>query len=266
VILKFQVLLLNQDNSNSVGIILFYIIVITIVIYFQIKKSTGDNFYDSEDNSNLDYLKDLLILTALVLRVDNQVKDKELNYTFKYLEHKFGKKYIPKIKRLLKKYISTEKDISKSLKLIDENQNITVKLQILNFLIKIATIDGYLTKKELIALGNICISFSFPVQQLKNLLAMNSYIIEGEEQKQYENKYKKSKFTTSKSRLKGAYYTLGLTTNASEKDIKKAYRKMVVLYHPDKTMHLDKSSQKDAKELFQKVNDAYDLLKEKLNF
>ena len=49
-------------------------------------------------------------------------------------------------------------------------------------------------------------------------------------------------------------------------DIKKAYRKLVVLYHPDKTMHLDKYLQKGAKEMYQKVNDAYDYLKNKKGF
>ena len=52
------------------------------------------------------------------------------------------------------------------------------------------------------------------------------------------------------------YITLGLTIEASEEDVKKAYKKLAVKYHPDKT--------KDKKhhELFIKIQEAYETLKD----
>lgn len=52
------------------------------------------------------------------------------------------------------------------------------------------------------------------------------------------------------------YETLGLDRNASEDEIRKAYRKLSKKYHPD----LNKAP--DAEKKFKEVNDAYDILKD----
>lgn len=55
-------------------------------------------------------------------------------------------------------------------------------------------------------------------------------------------------------RVKDYYAILGVDHTASHPDIKKAYRKLAVLYHPDK------NSSSDAKSRFQEINEAYDVL------
>jgi len=56
---------------------------------------------------------------------------------------------------------------------------------------------------------------------------------------------------------KDYYKILGLSKGASEEDIKKAYRKMALKYHPDK----NKSA--DAEEKFKEVAEAYEVLSDK---
>ncbi len=51
------------------------------------------------------------------------------------------------------------------------------------------------------------------------------------------------------------YEILGVTREASDEDIKKAFRKKAVEYHPDKT-----NGDKVKEELFKKINDAYSIL------
>ena len=62
------------------------------------------------------------------------------------------------------------------------------------------------------------------------------------------------------------YSTLGVNRNATEDDIKKAYRKMAVTYHPDKVAQMGEEYQKGAKEKFQKIQDAYEALKKRRGF
>lgn len=50
------------------------------------------------------------------------------------------------------------------------------------------------------------------------------------------------------------YKTLNLTPSASLSDIKKAYRKQALLYHPDR------NSDPNAQEIFLKIDEAYDYL------
>ena len=55
-------------------------------------------------------------------------------------------------------------------------------------------------------------------------------------------------------RVKDYYAILGVDHTASHSDIKKAYRKLAIVYHPDK------NSSSDAKSRFQEINEAYDVL------
>ena len=58
-----------------------------------------------------------------------------------------------------------------------------------------------------------------------------------------------------------AYKILEIEKNATDADVKKAYRKMANKYHPDKVSHLGEDFQKAANEKFQKVNEAYEKIK-----
>jgi DnaJ like chaperone protein len=61
--------------------------------------------------------------------------------------------------------------------------------------------------------------------------------------------------------LDSAYKVLGVDNNASDDEIKKAYRKLAVKFHPDKVAHLGEDIQRNAKERFQKLNEAYEKIK-----
>lgn len=54
--------------------------------------------------------------------------------------------------------------------------------------------------------------------------------------------------------MKNYYFTLGLTTNAQEYEIKHAYRKLALQFHPDK------NPSKEAAAIFIEINEAYEIL------
>ncbi len=53
------------------------------------------------------------------------------------------------------------------------------------------------------------------------------------------------------------YKTLGIERNATEEDIKKAYRKLAMKYHPDRN-----PDNKDAEEKFREITEAYEVLRD----
>src|SRR3569832_2456459 len=53
------------------------------------------------------------------------------------------------------------------------------------------------------------------------------------------------------------YATLGVPRTASDEDIKKAYRKLAMTYHPDRN-----NGSKEAEERFKEITEAYDVLRD----
>jgi DnaJ like chaperone protein len=58
-----------------------------------------------------------------------------------------------------------------------------------------------------------------------------------------------------------AYKILEIDPNASDEEVKKAYRDMAFKYHPDKVSHLGEEVHRSAEKKFQEVSAAYDQIK-----
>ncbi len=56
------------------------------------------------------------------------------------------------------------------------------------------------------------------------------------------------------------YRILEITPDATDEEVKKAYRKMAIKYHPDKVATLGEDVQKAAEEKFKAVNQAYETI------
>jgi len=59
---------------------------------------------------------------------------------------------------------------------------------------------------------------------------------------------------------KDPYQILGVSRNASQQEIKSAFRKQAQRYHPDRVSHLGEELQQLAKEKFQEIQKAYEML------
>jgi len=235
------------------------ILVIAVFIIIKIYLPT----YRSKNN-RFDFTSEFLRLTAYILKSDEKVTDKELGFVYAFKTKEFGEKKLAPYKKKLAIYLKTNDSIIPALKNIDKNEHPATKLQLLNFLIKITIIDGYLTQNELKSLLIITKAIGSTSYQLNSILAMYSFVTEKQfkNQKNENTRYKKN----SHSKLDEAYKILELSKTATPSEIKKAYRKLVILYHPDKAMHLEKMYQKSAKDMYQKVTDSYELLRLNINF
>ncbi len=61
--------------------------------------------------------------------------------------------------------------------------------------------------------------------------------------------------------INSAYKVLEISPEATDDEVKAAYRKMAVKYHPDKVAHLGDDIQHAAKEKFQHLSAAYEEIK-----
>lgn len=60
--------------------------------------------------------------------------------------------------------------------------------------------------------------------------------------------------------MRNPYEVLGVKKDASQADIKKAFRKLAAKYHPDKFANKSEQEQKEAEEKFKEVNEANEIL------
>ena len=120
---------------------------------------------------------------------------------------------------------------------IKSNMTVHSRLQLIHFLFGVSKADGHVHTKEVEMIEMIARYMGVGTSEFLSIKAMF---------------YKDAN---------AAYSILEINESASDTEVKKAYRKMAVKYHPDKLNHLGEDFRKAAKEKFQKVNEAYETIK-----
>jgi DnaJ like chaperone protein len=79
----------------------------------------------------------------------------------------------------------------------------------------------------------------------------------------YQQQYRKTEYADRGETLKDPYTILEVDRNATAEEIKKAYRRLVNKYHPDKVVHLGEEFKKLAEKHFKEVQEAYQKTKDR---
>ena len=70
-------------------------------------------------------------------------------------------------------------------------------------------------------------------------------------------------FQDNYAAVASAYRTLGVTPDASDSEVKSAYKRLALRFHPDRYASAGRDEQHSAEEQFKKVNEAYLVIKKK---
>jgi DnaJ like chaperone protein len=231
------------------------------------KTLTGKFSFDTVyNNEKLQYVNEILALISIVFTNDKKILKSELNYVKRFLNSNYpeaeARAYLLKFREYTKKNFSIDKICQK----IDYELDSSGKRQILHLIIGAAVVDRELTKQELIIIYTIGQKLSIGKITIDSLLSMHSFNYTGQQQghQQYQRQSGQQQYrrrTSSATSLRQAYSILEITPQATEQEIKKAYRKLAIIYHPDKVMNMGESHQKSAKEKFQKIQAAYEQVK-----
>lgn len=191
-------------------------------------------------NSNTqsgDFEMSLLVLASIVIKSDGKVDQRELNFVRSQFLSMYGKERANNAFKLFKGIV--KKDISARQVCIQirEHMSHASRLQLLHFLFGIAKADEFVSKKE--------------VEEIRKI-AGYLYI----SQNDYESI--KAMFYNESG---NAYKILEIDKDATNDEVKTAYRKMVKKYHPDKLQDLGEEHLQGAKEKFQSIQDAYEKIK-----
>ena len=169
----------------------------------------------------------LLALSALIIKADGKIEQKELDFVRSFFIGQYGKERADSIFRNFNTQIKKEAQRLDQLTQVFVQQTAyETRLQILHFLFGIANADGHVSNVELEKLSQIASGMRLRLPAFESIKAM--FV------KNTDNAYK----------------ILEIESNASQDDIKKAYRRMAKKYHPDKLRGQDPAMIKGAEDEF----------------
>ncbi len=187
------------------------------------------------------YVMSLLVLVAAVMKADGKVLKSELDYVKNFFVRTFGEASAQEAIKMLRDLLNQTIPVTDVCLQIKTNMDYSSRLQLLHFLFGIAQADGKVDTTEQKLIDHIATTMGITSKDFESI---------------------KSMFVANTD---AAYKILEVEQTASDEEIKKAYRKMAMKYHPDKVSYLGEDFQNAAKEKFQKVNEAYENLKKERN-
>lgn len=201
----------------------------------------------SDDSATLqtqagDFNLSLLVLIAAVMKSDQRVLRSELDYVKKFLLRTYGEITASQLVLLLRDLLKKEYDVVPMAQQIRQFMDYSARLQLLHHLFGIAGADGTFHTAELAEIEHIAHHLGIKDSDFRSIKAM---------------------FIDDLDRY---YKILDISPEASDEDVKKAYRRLALLYHPDRVAHLGPDIQQAAKIKFQELNNAYQAIKNQRGF
>lgn len=175
----------------------------------------------------------LVILCAAVMKADGKVLKSELDFVKAFFIRQFGAQKAQEAILLLRDILQKDIPLNDVCIQISANMDYSSKLELLHLLFGIANADGQVSTSEEVMIHQIASLFGISAAEYSSIKAMF---------------YKDSD---------AAYKILEITKDATDDEVKKAYRQMAVKYHPDKVTHLGEDFRHTAEEKFKKLNEAY---------
>jgi DnaJ like chaperone protein len=188
-----------------------------------------------------DFGMSLLVLVAAVMKADGKVVRSELDYVKQFFVRQFGAESAKEAVLMLKDILKQEIPVRDVCLQISRNMDYASRLQLMHLLFNVSLADGSIHKSEIEIIEKI--SGYLGVTSTDFLSIKNMFIPETD----------------------SSYKILEIEPDSSNDEVKKAYRRMAVKYHPDKVNHLGEDFKKTADEKFKKVNEAYQKIKKERN-
>lgn len=181
----------------------------------------------------------LVVLMACVMKADGQVKKSEVQAVKPFLLRNFGEEGAKDALHLLKELLEKEIDPRAVATQIGANINYSTCLEIIHLLLDLAYADGEIVASEERVIEQIVAHMGVQEADYQSLRALY--------RKQQDPNW--------------AYTALEISPSATDEEVKKAYRRMAMKYHPDKVANAGEEVQRSATEKFRAVNEAYEVIK-----
>ncbi|MDY7224756.1 TerB family tellurite resistance protein [Hyalangium rubrum] len=178
----------------------------------------------------------LCALFIEVARVDGDVKRDEVRVVREYFQEqlKYGPEALDMVRLYLKEFIQKPPALEASIAACRDELPTGDRLLLIDALYELALVDGDLKRSEQEALRLIAKGLGLTEEDRRAVAAR--YLGTGQAQ----------------------YARLGLDPEASDAEVKRAYRQLATTHHPDRVSHLGTGAVEQATRRFQEIQDAYE--------
>lgn len=195
--------------------------------------------YDERDTFRFS----LLVLASYIICADGKIMHSEMNLVRQWLRTNFGEAAVNDGEQILLRLFEQQKNMGAAaygdtvMQCCQQLRTVMTyeqRMQLLHFLSMIAQADGTVTAEEVDALKRCAAGLGLDTDEVDRMLNLHN----------------------GGSNLDAAYKVLGISADATDDELKKAYRRLALQNHPDRVASLGEDVRKAAEKKLQEINAA----------
>jgi DnaJ like chaperone protein len=186
-----------------------------------------------------DFKNSLLILIAAVMKADGVAMKSELDLVKSMLLRTYGEQESRNMLLQLREYLKKEHNLNDVCRNLRNRMSYSPRLELVHILFRISRADGVISDAEISLIQQVATQLGVSHTDYLSLKAM---------------------FVESAD---ADFKILDVSNSASEDEVKKAYRKLAMRFHPDRLQGLSEGEKKSAETKFLRVQKAYENIKKK---
>lgn len=203
----------------------------------------GDNKnYKSTANTS-EFETNLIVLAAAVIKADGKISTAEIDFAKDFFKQHFSPANLTEKVGILNHCLQKNYNPRKACDDLRLSCTATTRLKVVYFLFDLAIADGPLNKLEYDL-----------IFKLSGWLNVNDV------------EFKKIKVTINETAANPYYTLLSVKPGATYEEVKTAYRKLVLEYHPDRNPNASPAEHKQIAEKFRKIQEAFEKIKAERGF